>query len=148
MRIAVGTLVWASLAGCAGEPLDVEPPCPPPRAKSAIVFGTVVEAAGSPIPRANLVILGTTDQGSATDTIGECVGFREWEMSALSDAVGSYRERVFSVFAERMCLTVIAEAGGLTGMASGESVELRTDLGRCTPESAFDSARLDVVVGG
>jgi hypothetical protein len=46
-----------------------------------------------------------------------------------------------------MCIAVTAELDELTSVVSGETVELTTLHGECTPDSALDSVQGDVTLG-
>lgn len=140
-----------TLSACDGEAVVIppadEPRCPPPRVASAIVFGQVLDSDGSAVPDADVQIIGLQDDGQPEETIGACTGERALARDTTTDAEGFYRSVVSSVWVDSTCIVVQARAGELEGMASGATVELRANLGECTPESSFDSVEVDVVIG-
>ena len=150
-RLAPSLLVLGavSLLGCDARPLDPEDPdleCRPPRIESAIVYGTVSGAAGAPVPQANVEILGLMLIDPPSDTVESCIGVQHVLGATETDAAGTYRDKLEGVIQTEACLVVTAQANGRSGISSGETVEFRSDLGACTPESEFDSARVDVAL--
>lgn len=138
------------LAACAGEVVvvtdDGRPECPPPREGSGIVFGEIEDVEGRPVPEADIRITGFQGSGGPRETPGACTGVEALTEMATADAAGFYRKVVSSIGVLSTCIVVEAAAGGARGMTSGAVLELRTNRGECTPESSFDSVRVDVAL--
>lgn len=143
-------LVTAILA-CGEAPVEVTRECPPPRDGAAIVFGEVRDAEAQAVPGTDVLIRlirEVMESDTPVDTIGECVGVPREGTRTVTNDYGSYRAKVFSRTIAEMCIAVTAEIDGLAGFASGQTVELTTFLGECTPDSTLDSVQVDVTLGG
>lgn len=143
-------LVVPVMLGCGEsflETRETTPDCPPPRVLSAIVTGQVVNAQGDSLPEASVVIESGLAQ-TAADTVGMCSTVDDVERQAELDASGWFREKLQHVAGSFMCATARGEWNGEQGMSQLAKLELRLDLGpECTPESALDTAVLEVVIG-
>lgn len=115
------------------------------------MFGEVRGAEAQAVPGAEVLIRlirEVMESDTPVDTIGECVGVPREGTRTVTDDDGSYRAKVFSRTIAEMCIAVTAEIDGSVGLASGQTVELTTFLGECTPDSTLDSVQVDVTLGG
>jgi len=141
IRKGFALILFAAAWACEEDPVEVTRPCPP-RLKAAIVYGTVFDQNTQGVVGATVLV-----QGALMEPGGECPGTLETWSDTVSDSDGKYREKLFSVFGDSLCVDVEAEADGAQGSTRGALVELRHYSPPCTPDSSLDSVRVSVVLG-
>ena len=140
MRGILAGVLSAVLAGasCGQSPTVGCDPC----RTSAIAFGTVEYAGGTPLVRVPVLVR------AYSESFGE--EFRGGEM-AYTDSPGNFRVRVSSLYAPHTahCFRLTVNADALTGWPT-ETAEVQGSLDFREGERAemMDSIRLDITVGG